>query len=414
MTFGSSNSWSFYTGNRLTFGRGALKCLPQITMRLKCQRVLLVTDKNLVSLGLADRVTEALAPSNVTVSVFDGSTVEPSTEHAASLLDLAKDFQPDVWVALGGGSNMDLAKLACAAHSHAMAPAEVFGVDNIPGPTQPLICIPTTAGTGSEVSHASIIKNGIDGPKSPVLSQYIRPAYAVVAPELTDACPKNVCAESGIDALTHAMEAYLATSYTEFIDQDASGLPYEGNNSMGDLYAEKAIALIGTSLRRAVNEPADLVAKDNMALAATLAGVAFSNCGVTLAHALEYWLGSRYTCSHGAGNGILLPEVLRFYLPQRASRLAYLHSLLTTGRPSTGNLEPDQHDLEALAEATIAEVTSLRSDIGLPASLQAIGAPPEELSDIAHSASKLERLLALAPRPASEADLLQILKNCYR
>lgn len=396
-----NSSWSFYTGSQLVFGRGAISCLERIIRQGNYQRLLLVSDPVLKNLGIVDRVLAPIRNVSVECTEFNEGEIEPSTDIAMRLVQHAIDFQPDAWIAIGGGSNMDLAKIACAAHSHQSAPSDMFGFNNVPGPIAPLICIPTTAGTGSEVSHAAIVKNSSNGLKTPVLSQRIRPLVAVVDPSLTDTCPAKVAADSGIDALTHAIEAYLATTHEHFEDHPEHGLPYEGAHVLGDIYAEKAIALIGMHLENAVKQPDNTSARDGMALAATLAGCAFSNCGVTLAHALEYWIGGKYDCSHGAGNGILLPEVMRFYLPKRTERLAKIATLLSEDR--TAKQDPS---------AAIEQVMALRRAVGLPQRLSEVGARVEDLAALAKSAAGLERLIALAPRKTSEADLLNILQAC--
>lgn len=396
-----NSSWSFYTGLQLIFGRGATDRLERIVHQENYRRLLLVSDPILKSLGIVDRVIAPLRKTSAVWSEFNEGEIEPSSDLAESLVQHAIDFQPDAWIAIGGGSNMDLSKIACAAYSHQAAPSDMFGFNNVPGPIAPLICVPTTAGTGSEVSHAAIVKNSSNGLKTPVLSQRVRPLIAVVDPSLTDTCPAKVTADSGIDALTHAIEAYLATAHDHFEEHPEHGLPYEGAHVLGDMYAEKAITLIGQHFQNAVKQPENTSARDGMALAATFAGYAFSNCGVTLVHALEYWTGGKYDCSHGAGNGILLPEVMRFYLPQRAERLTHIGTLLSG--TSTGKLEP---------EAAIDQVIELRRSVGLPQRLSEVGARTEDLAALAKSAAGLERLIALAPRETSESDLLEILQAC--
>ncbi len=394
-----SNHWSFYSGTRLAFGRGCLVTLQTVMSRLGRPKVMLVTDPVLRELGLVERVLEPLRACGCQHIVFDQGEVEPSSDLALQAARLGREQQVQAVIGLGGGSNMDLAKLVAALLTNDVDPVDLFGFDTVATPTAPLVCIPTTAGTGSEVSHAAVIKHADTGRKGAILSQAIRPLIALVDPSLTDSCPRGVSAESGIDALTHAVEAYLATSYEEFDEDIDHGLAYEGAHPLGDMYAEQAIALIGRHLARAVQEPDDHQARDGMALAATLAGVAFSNCGVTLVHALEYWVGSQYPCSHGVGNGILLPEVMRYYLPVRGERLAKVASLLSeTPEPVS---DP---------ESAIERVVALRRQIELPERLSQVGAEPEHLKKLARSAATLKRLLDLAPRPTTHQDLLAILQ----
>ena len=178
-------------------------------------------------------------------------------------------------VGLGGGSNMDLAKIAATLLAHGGTPQTFVGDDRIPGPITPLICVPTTAGTGSEVSAASVLTDTENKMKVGILSNYLRPRVAIVDPLLTVSCPPRVTADSGIDALTHAIEAYTAVANAEIPLPEGERSVYQGKHPMGDMVAEKAITLIGKHLRRAVSHPDDLAAREGMALGATLAGLAF-------------------------------------------------------------------------------------------------------------------------------------------
>src|SRR5262249_8119815 len=175
---------------------------------------------------------------------------------------------------------------------------DYVGDDKIPGPVFPLICVPTTSGTGSEVSAASVLTDTESKLKVGVLSNYLRPAVAVVDPLLTRSCPHKGTAGSGIDALTHAIEAYTAVDKDNFPLPPGERTVYQGRHPLGDLLAEKAIHLLGSYLRRAVANGHDLEAREGMALGATLAGMAFSNVGVAAVHALEYPIGGAVHCSH--------------------------------------------------------------------------------------------------------------------
>ena len=184
--------------------------------------------------------------------------------------------------------------------------------------------MPTTAGTGSEVSAASVVTDTDNQIKVGILSNWLRPTAAVVDPLMTLTCPPKVTADSGIDALTHAIEAYTAIDNADFPLPAGERTVYQGKHPMGDLCAEQAITLVGKFLRRAVQDGSDLEAREGMALAAMLAGMAFSNVGVALVHAMEYPVGGAVHCSHGAGNGLLLPYVMRFNLPAKTNAFAQI------------------------------------------------------------------------------------------
>src|SRR5207237_10906181 len=194
---------------------------------------------------------------------------------------------------------------------------------------------------------------------------------AALDPLLTVSCPPKLTADSGIDALTHAIEAYTAVDNEGFALPAGERTVYQGRHPLGDCLAEKAIALIGANLRRAVHQGDDLAAREGMSLGALLAGLAFSNVGVALVHALEYPVGGTTHCSHGAGNGLLLPFVMRFNLPARLSRFARIASLL--GEDVAGLEEP------AAAERAVAAVERLKTDIGIPQRLRDLGVTQEQL-----------------------------------
>src|SRR5262249_10355273 len=202
------------------------------------------------------------------------------------------------------------------------------GDDRIPGPVLPLVCMPTTAGTGSEVSAAAGLTDTDNQIKVGILSNYLRPRVAVGDPLLTLSCPRKVTAESGIGALTHAIEAYTAVDNAHFALPTGERTVYQGRHPVGDMLAERAITLIGRHLRHAVAYGSNPEAREGMSLGATLAGLAFSNVGVALVHAMEYPVGGATHCSHGLGNGLLLPYVMRFNLPARVKEFAHIARLL--------------------------------------------------------------------------------------
>src|SRR5471032_1497876 len=198
------------------FGQNAVQQLGDIANRLKAKRALIVTDAILDKAGLLDRTRQPLAAAGLEVAAFTGGEPEPAMKAAVACFELAKTFQPDVLVGLGGGSNMDLAKLAATLLKHGGSPRDYVGDDKIPGPIFPLLCVPTTAGTGSEVSAASVVTDTDNHIKVGILSNYLRPTAAVVDPLMTLSCPSKVTADSGIDALTHAIEAYTAVDNADF------------------------------------------------------------------------------------------------------------------------------------------------------------------------------------------------------
>lgn len=397
--------WTFHTAGQLVFGRNAVRQVGEIAVRRGYRRALLVTDPILLRAGVPEMVVETLREIGVAVEVFPGGEPEPSMKAVEACQAQAREFRPDVLVAVGGGSNMDLGKTAALLLTHNGSPRDYVGDDKVPGPVAPLICVPTTAGTGSEVSAAAVLTDTENQIKVGILSNYLRPLAAVVDPLLTVSCPPKVTADSGIDALTHAIEAYTAVDNETFPLPVGERSVYQGRHPLGDILAEKAISLIGHFLRRAVHNGNDLEAREGMALAATLAGMAFSNVGVAVVHALEYPVGGATHCSHGAGNGLLLPYVMRFNLPVRVKEFVTVARLLGE--------DPRGLDEHSAAERAISAVEKLRADIGIPLRLRDLGVKEEQLRPFAEKAFGIKRILRVNPRPVTVDDLEGILKAAY-
>jgi alcohol dehydrogenase class IV len=398
-------TWTFHSAGQILFGRNAIRQLGEVAGRLGARRVLLITDPILTGNGLAEPCAAALRQCGVIVEVFSGGEPEPSLRAADAAIAAARQFRPDALLGLGGGSNLDLAKITATILAHGGAVRDYVGDDKIPGPVNPLICAPTTAGTGSEVSAAAVLTDTDNKIKVGILSNYLRPRVAVVDPLLTVSCPAKVTADSGIDALTHAIEAYTAVDNATFPLPAGERSVYQGRHPLGDLFAEKAIALVGRHLRRAVADGTDLYAREGMALAAMLAGLAFSNVGVAVVHALEYPVGGAVHCSHGCGNGLLLPFVMRFNLPARPREMAAIARLL--GEDVTGL------DDRAAGERAIAAVERLRKDIGIPGRLRDLGVREDQLRSFADRAFGIKRILRVNPRSVTVEDLHEILRSAY-
>ncbi len=395
-------TFTFRSAGNLVFGRHAIRELGGVLDRLGSKRVFVVTDKILARVGIVDQVKEAAGRP---VEIFDGGEPEPSLGMVRSGIAAAQAFRPDTIVGLGGGSNMDAAKLAAVVLGHGGDVVDYVGENKVPGPVMPLVCIPTTAGTGSEVSAAAVFTNTDIHLKVSVLSYYLRPAAAIVDPLLTVSCPPKVTADSGIDALTHAIEGYSAVDNATYPLPPGETSVYQGKNPFADMCAEKTITLVGRFLRRAVRDGNDLEARDGMALAATFGGLAFSNAGVALVHAMEYPVGAAVHCSHGAGNGLLLPYVMRYNMPTREEAFGYIAELL--GDDTTGEFEA------GAAEAAIKAVEDLRHDIGIPSRLRDIGVTEPMLAPFAEKAFSFKRLMRVNPRYPTQAEIEQVFRAAW-
>lgn len=402
-------SWTFASAGTVFFGRNVVQeRFEEACGRVGVRRAFLVTDVGVIRAGLAERVQQAAKAAGVPLALFDQVTPEPPVEVIRSCAAMAREWQPDVVIGLGGGSALDTAKLTALLLAHGGDPLDYTGDCRVPGPIRPVLAIPTTAGTGSEVSAAAVLTDTSRQIKVSCLSPYLRPAVALVDPLLTVSCPAKVTADAGIDALTHAIEAYCAVDNNDFPLPAGEASVYQGKNPMADLFAAEAIRLIGRYLETAVVNGEDLHAREAMALAATLAGLAFSNAGVALVHAMEYPVGGAVHISHGAGNGLLLPYVLRYNLPVRMREIAQIGAWLS-GTPWSEHLP-----VAEAAEQTIQTIEQLRARIGIPARLREVGVRTDMLPAFAEKAFAITRLLRVNPRrPASAEEILAIYLAAY-
>ena len=358
-------TWSFHTAGAIHFGRGATDQLGEIARELGAGHALLVTDKALVKAGLADQVQSRLASGGVRVTLFDGGEPEPSIAALLRCHDFASRHKPDLLVGLGGGSNMDLAKTVGVLLTHGGEPRDYMGEGRVPGPILPLIAVPTTAGTGSEVTHAGILTDTENNIKVAIASNYLRPRAAVVDPLMTVTCPPKATADSGIDALTHAVEAFMATDSSHLEIPEGEVSIYQGRNPLGNALVEpagRADRAPPRGCRQGRPEPGR---PGGHASGGTHRGNGVQQRGRGSGPRAGISIGGAVHCSHGCGNGLLLPYVMEFNKPARVKPLARLAELM--------GLQVEGLSPEAAAAAAIDRVRSLRKEIGIPDRLREIG-----------------------------------------
>lgn len=386
-------SWTFHSAGTLHMGRGSLSRLPFVLDQLRARKLFIISDTALKKAGLVDHVVESLP--KIEFEIFDAITPEPPEETICKAIDAAKRYEPTTILGLGGGSNMDAAKLVAMCLAHGGKPSDFTGDCRVPGPVAPLICIPTTAGTGSEVSAAAVFTDAVNKIKVSCLSPFLRPAAAIVDASLTDGCPRQVTADSGIDAITHAIEALLAVAHETFVNRPPGGeTVYQGKNPLADLMARQCISLAHAHLIKAVNHPQVHEARDGMALAATLGGLAFSNAGVALVHAMEYPVGGAVHITHGAGNGLLLPHVMQFNAKVRPQEMLQI-AVAFNGSDA------------------IDEIRAIQESIGIPRRLRDIGVKEHQLEGFADKAYAIKRLLRVNPLMPTRDDILAIYRSAF-
>jgi alcohol dehydrogenase class IV len=405
MNYPAQPFWWFSTAGEVLFGCGVAQRIGHEASRRGLRRALVVCDPQIVKAGLLDRVRAPLVEAGVACYVFDGSAPEPSTEIVDAAAQAARQVTPDVIVGLGGGSNLDVAKVTAVVYTHGGRAADYFGEHRVPGPGLPVIAVSTTAGTGSEVTAVAIIEDTTRRLKLAVASPYLMPCLAIVDPLLTLTCPAKVTAESGIDALVHAVEAYTVVHHAALAPPIDVRPQFSGKQPIADLLAARAIRLVGRYLRLAVYQPSNLVAREGMHLAALLAGMAFNSAGLGATHALQYPVGALTHTSHGLGTGLLLPYVVAHLLPANPKAFARVAAWL-------GERIVGMSDFDAAARCVEA-LQRLKRDIGLPMRLRELGIQEKQLRLMAEQAATYQRLLRLSPRPLAIDDLEAILHSAY-
>ncbi len=384
--------FSFATTAQILCESGSAARLGALCRERGADRVLIVSDPGITRLGLLDGVLPGFAAAGVAVQVFDQVLADPPEAVVLQAAMQALEMGAQLVVGFGGGSSMDVAKLvALLAHPQASQELpELFGVGNARGPRLPLIQVPTTAGTGSEVTPIAIVTTGATT-KSGVVSPYLLPDLALLDADLTLGLPPAVTAATGIDAMVHAIEAY--TSKLK-------------KNPLSDLLAREALRLLAQNLDAVVHDGANREARQAMLLGACLAGQAFANAPVAAVHALAYPLGGHFHIPHGLSNALVLPEVMRFNAPAAAALYAELAPLLLGERLRPG-------DRDGLVGQFIDELAALSPRCGLPSRLRDAGVPEHMLRLLASDAMQQQRLLVNNPREVDEADALAIYRAAY-
>ncbi|MBG6286528.1 MULTISPECIES: iron-containing alcohol dehydrogenase [Pseudomonas] len=382
--------FSFATTAQILCESGSAARLGELCRERGAQRVLIVTDPGITRLNMLDGVLPGFAKAGVAVDVFDQVVADPPESVVLAAAEQARKMAAQLVVGYGGGSSMDVAKLvALLAHpSASQGLKDIFGVGNARGPRLPLIQVPTTAGTGSEVTPIAIVTTG-ETTKMGVVSPHLLPDLAVLDADLTLGLPPAVTAATGIDAMVHAIEAY--TSKLK-------------KNPLSDLLAREALRLLALNLDEAVHNGGNREARQAMLLGACLAGQAFANAPVAAVHALAYPLGGHFHIPHGLSNALVLPEVIRFNAPNAAPLYAELAPLLLGER-----LRSDADRTEQF----IAELADLSPRSGLPSRLRDAGVPEASLPRLAADAMLQQRLLVNNPREVSESDALAIYRAAF-
>ena len=374
------NPFTFQTCPNIVFAPGAATRIADLVAEAGARRVLLVTDAGVRGAGLTRDAEAALAAAGVALSVFDGVVADPPAAVVEAAATQARAEGVDLVLSIGGGSALDTAKLVAYLARSGEALDALYGIDQARGERLPLMLVPTTSGTGSEVTPIAIVTTPSEEKKG-VVSRRLLPDWAILDPELTLGLPAPVTAATGIDAMVHAIEAYTSR---------------HRKNPISDQLARQALALLSGNLRDACRDGRNLAARSAMLLGASLAGMAFANAPVAAVHALAYPIGALFHVPHGLSNALVLTPVMRFNLSEATPLYAELAPILdptAAGRPAAD-----------AAGMFVAALEALCRDCGVPASLAAVGIGPGDLDRMAADAMKQTRLLVNNPREVTLGD----------
>ncbi len=387
------------------FGQGSLESLGELVSGLG-RRALVVTDRNIAQTPGFARGLELLAAAGVRARVFDNTPPDLPPSAVRECLAAAVDggSPVEVLVGFGGGSPIDLAKVTSLLLTYGGPLHRFYGEGLVPGPVAPVVAVSTTAGTGSEVTPVAVVSDPARRLKVGVSDLHLIPRVAICDPALTVSCPGSVTSHVGMDALTHAIEAFLAPPRP--VSWNAlGGEVFRGSCALSDPFAVTAIERIGGALERAVARGDDMDARAAMHYASLCAGIAFGHAGTAGAHALQYPVGAATGTPHGLGVGLLLPYVLDHVRGHATGRLATVAVLLGVADAAT--------DADTASLAAVVEVRRLAAAIGLPRTLADIGVSAGDLPAFADDAATITRLLKNSPRPLDRQDLLTILQNAW-
>jgi len=382
-------TFSFTGANKIVFGCGSFERLGEFIQELGGKRPVIVIDKNLADRGYREKIATLFDDIGMTYTLYDKVEAEPPLELADESAQIALKKKSDIVIGIGGGSAMDTAKALSVIVANKGKAKDYLGLNNIPGPGLPKIMVPTTAGTGSEVTFTSVFIRGDLKKKEGMNSPYLYPEIALLDPTLTLSVPPAVTASTGVDAFCHALESYTSKLASP----------------MSEMFSLEAIELIASNLRTCVHNGDDIDAREALLLGSLYAGLGLANAGVTAVHSLSYPLGGKYGIPHGMANTILLPAVMQFNLPGAIEKLAVVAEVM-------GEAVEDLSLREA-ADMAVGAVEELIHDCDINDTLETLGVEREDFPELAEMAMTVARPLANNPREVTVEDAIEIYEDAF-
>lgn len=376
-------NFTFNTTASISVRNGGAHHLAEYLEKYSARKILFITDTGILNSGLIDQILKNLQAAGIHIKLFTDVLPDPPEAVIAAATKIAIDYQANCVIGFGGGSSMDVAKLVALLAKNGSTLDAVYGLNNAKGSRLPLILVPTTSGTGSEVTPISIVTTGANEKKG-VISPLLLPDLALLDAELTLGLPRHITAATGIDAMVHAIEAYTGKMQ---------------KNLISDCFAKEALALLSRSIHRACQNGSDLQARQDMLLGACLAGMSFANSPVGAVHALAYPVGARHHVPHGLSNSLVLPYIAKFNLETIRPEYAELFDIVA---PTKLNSIPEK------SSGFIDYLAKLAPSLGLPTRLSEVGISRQDLPALAADAMQQTRLLVNNPRELTLHDAFSI------
>ncbi len=379
------NNFAFKVPQNIEFGVGSLNKLPEILKANESDHVFLISDRGLERLGVVKRVQDIIEAGGMACTAFLDVIPNPTINVVNEATELYKTCGSTSIVALGGGSPLDVAKAVGILATYGGEITDYEGLNKVPGPIVPTIAIPTTAGTGSEATASSVITDEARNYKFSVISYETLPKYALLDPELIMTAPAFIAASVGIDALIHAIEAYLSRQASPFTDA----------------MAEKAMELIGANLRRFVANRQDVEAASAMMVGSNFAGMAFAFARLGNVHAMSHPVSAYFHVAHGVANAVLLPTVMEYNALADNGRYEKIYHYIC---------ESNKEAIDFTPQLLVDELKKLNADLNIPASLSEVGVTADKIEEMATDAMKSANVLA-NPRQTSKEEMIELYKK---
>lgn len=384
-----TQSFSVNQPTRIYFGLNSIRQLGDVITRLNGSNVFLVADPGLKQTGIIKQITAILEQNKIPYTLYDKVVPEPGLKLADQGAKLAKKNKADCVVGVGGGSALDIAKAISILLTNGGKALDYLGLDKIKLPGVPKIMIPTTAGTGAEVTFTAVFINENTNSKGGMNGDPLYPDAAILDPNLTVSLPPNITAATGIDAFTHALEAFVSTQA----------------HAISDMYAIEAMSLISNNLGGAYANGTNIEARSAMLMGSLLGGKALATAGVGLVHAMAYPLGGMFNTPHGLANAVLLPYVVEYNIIGNLEKFATIAQIM--------GYEIEGLPLREAAELTVGAIHQLNADVGIPGSLEALNIPASKIPEMAKIALTVTRPVENNPRKPTVEDVIAVYEAAF-